>query len=339
MNIYIVYFTLFALFFQAQIHAKWVDLEECLDEFIVETNQICLPEYPDAFNPSMIRLNDSILMIFRIRDPISKSTNEMGLVWLNENFERISKVYLLEVRNRTSYGRSFSQDPRLIKIANDFFIVYNDTLGSLYKDVRRMVVAKLQFDKDAFFIDNPRMLTLFDHEIWNRHEKNWVPFNYQDHLMLAYSIQPHSILKPIIHEERCESISSTICTPRWSYGELRGGTQGLIVGNEYLAFFHSSREMQTMQSSGKKITHYFMGAYTFESSPPFAITSMSDKPIIGKNFYNGKIHKTWKPLRVVFPGGYVFNDRYIWVAYGRQDHEIWIAKMDRDKLLKSLRKT
>jgi len=319
------------------LYSKLIDLEANSDEFILDTKQIVISEYPDAFNPSIIRYNNSILMIFRIRDSILNTTNQMGLVWLDENFNPYSKVYLLEIRS-TMKGKSMAQDPRLILNGDDLYIVYNDTLGSLYKDVRRMVVAALHFADDTFYIENPTMLTLFDHELWNRHQKNWAPFIYNGKLFLTYSINPHTIFNPIIAEERCESVASTISKSNWDFGELRGGSQCFLVGCEYLGFFHSSKEMPTLQSNGKKITHYFMGAYTFDQNPPFAITSVSETPIIGKNFYNGITHKTWKPLRVVFPGGYIFDNEYIWVSYGRQDHEIWIVKMEREKLLNSLKR-
>ena len=117
---------------------------------------------------------------------------------------------------------------------------------------------------------------------------------------------------------------------------LRGGTPGLLIDKEYLAFFHCSKGMATQQSEGKMMTHYFMGAYTYSASPPFALTRVSPKPIIGKNFYNGPMHNTWKPLRVVFPCGFVFDQKHIWIVYGRQDHETWVVKLDRNAFFKSL---
>ena len=39
---------------------------------------------------------------------------------------------------------------------------------------------------------------------------------------------------------------------------------------------------------------------------------------------------------VVFPCGYLFDDRFFWVSYGRQDHEIWICKIEREGLMKNL---
>jgi len=95
--------------------------------------------------------------------------------------------------------------------------------------------------------------------------------------------------------------------------------------------------MASTHSEGKTIYHYFMGAYTFSNDPPFEITAISPKPIIGKHFYTGIAYKPyWKPIRCVFPCGYISDEEFIWIAYGREDHECWVAKLDKKRLLDSL---
>ncbi len=80
-----------------------------------------------------------------------------------------------------------------------------------------------------------------------------------------------------------------------------------------------------------------MGAYTFSASPPFEITKISQEPIVGQNFYDGEYYKPyWVPVRCIFPCGFIIEDLYIYISYGRQDHEIWIAKLDKKALLMSL---
>jgi predicted GH43/DUF377 family glycosyl hydrolase len=337
---YLKFFVLIiTIVFNSFAHSKVIDLEEHTDNFILETKQINLKNYLLAFNPSIIRYKNAILMVFRIRDPLLKTTNEMGIIRLGSDLSPASKVYRVKIKPCAIQGNNQAQDPKLIVIKKELYLVYNDnTSKSSYLDVRRMVVAKLEFNGQDFVIEKSNMITTYDHEIKNRNEKNWVPFIYQHELHLAYSLKPHSIFNAVFHENRCESVSSTNNYFDWAYGELRGGTQCFLVDNEYLGFFHSCITMATKQSNNKAMPHYFMGAYTFEPEPPFSITSISREPIIGKNFYNGVTHNTWKPLRVVFPGGFVFDENYIWVSYGRQDHEMWIVKMDKKKLLKSLKR-
>lgn len=165
-----------------------------------------------------------------------------------------------------------------------------------------------------------------------------MPFDYRGNLLLAYSIQNHRILLPYLDgSNACSLYASTYSDLSWKWGELRGGTPAIRVGNEYLAFFHSSIQIATVHSDGQIMPHYFIGAYTFQKDPPFALTRISPKPIIGAGFYHGEIYTPyWHPVRVVFPCGFVYDDTYIWMSYGRQDHEIWIAKIDKAGLYNSL---
>ena len=218
-------------------------------------------------------------------------------------------------------------------------IVYSDNCNEVVTEGGfRMHVGELDFDGDKFFLTKLESLTDFPGVSSKRREKNWVPFDYQGNLLLAYSLLPHKIFRPDLDQSgECELFATTSSDISWKWGELRGGTPALRNGNEYLAFFHSSIKVATDHSNQKSIPHYFIGAYTFEKDSPFAITSISKEPIIGKNFYHGKTYSPyWHPVQVVFPCGFVFNDDYILLSYGRQDHEIWIAKIDKAGLLDSL---
>lgn len=312
-----------------------IDLEEHTDDFILETKQIIVPGFPGAFNASIIRWQGHLLLCFRIRDSKMVSTFEMGLVWLDDDFNPISTPQILEIwgQNPSSYIKN--QDPRLIIINQRLYILYSNFIDLDGIITRRMFIAELQNDYEKFFIENPICLHSFE-KTKKRWEKNWVPFNYYENLLLAYSIIPHHILKPFLDSGTCTTISLAPSSIDWQWGELRGGTPAILDGNEYLAFFHSSKIMATAHSRGKKIQHYFMGAYTFAAQPPFAITRMSPRPIVGKNFYHGQEYPTWKPLHVVFPVGLLADENYLWVTYGRQDFEIWVTKIDKKGLYKSL---
>jgi len=157
-------------------------------------------------------------------------------------------------------------------------------------------------------------------------------------ILLSYSINPHFVLKPNMENGNCTTQAKTKTEFPWEWGVLRGGTPAILDNGEYLAFFHSSKEIKTQQTKGKKYQHYFMGGYTFSAKPPFELTKITTHPIIGKGFYNGDTYegKTWKPLRVVFPGGFYVDNNFIWVFYGRQDHETWVTKLDKNKFYDSL---
>jgi predicted GH43/DUF377 family glycosyl hydrolase len=344
-----------------QLLSNIIDIEkEMTDSFVLSTKKLEIPGYPDAFNPSILKWSknkilisfrtggyqiasesddssDPMLMSFRFRDPLSGSTNGIGLILLDDKFNPITEPQEIEIPCPNPYFAKRQQDPRLIQVGNHIYIVYSNFVeGIRISEIRRMFVVELFFDGSRFYTGKPECFLHFEGENENRWQKNWVPFNYGGVLLLAYSINPHKVLRPIFGTGECSTVASPESRIEWSWGVLRGGTPALLDGNEYLGFFHSSTYLASIQSNGVTMQHYFMGAYTFNANPPFNVTRVSPKPIVGKNFYNGPIHNTWKPLRVVFPCGYIFDEKYVWVAYGRQDHEMWVAKIDKNGLYKSL---
>jgi len=309
------------------------NLEEKIPEFVLETKRISIPGFPDAFNPSIIQWKGRLLMCFRAYHPLTRTTNEIGLVYLNEEFEPEGEPKFLKFLSPDPYCLAKRQDPRLIEVNGNLHIVYNNAIEG---EVRRMLVARIDQRGDDFFVDSSDCMIDFEGQREVRSEKNWVPFAFENQLYLSYSLVPHKVFFPRIGENRCELAFLSLSAFKWNWGVLRGGTPALLIGDEYLAFFHCSKSMATQHSKCKSIPHYFMGAYTFSAKPPFHLTRISPEPIVGKNFYKGPAYKTWKPLRVVFPGGFVSDDRFIWIVYGRQDHESWMVKLDKKQLLDSL---
>ncbi|OJU80572.1 MAG: hypothetical protein BGO10_10710 [Chlamydia sp. 32-24] len=316
----------------------FVNLEDKAQDFVLESKQISIPGYLTAFNPTIIRWKNSLLLAFRIRHPVTAITNYVGLVWLDDDFNIKSQVYILDIPHQNKPLPSKLQDPRLITINDQLYMVFSDIIpGTIIPEVRRVFISQIHFDGVSFIADNPECLSKFKNEREQRWEKNWTPFVYNNELFLSYSLSPHRILKPLPGTGSCDEFASTTNSIQWKWGVLRGGTQAFLIDNDhYLSFFHTSISMATTHSNGKLMPHYFMGAYLFSSQPPFEIKQVSPRPIIGKGFYSGPAYKTWKPLRVVFPCGFVFDNDYIWVTYGKQDHEIWVAKIHKKKLLKSL---
>jgi predicted GH43/DUF377 family glycosyl hydrolase len=330
---------LLLLFFHPALKATLTDLEKRAQDFVLETRQLHIPGFPHAFNPSIIRWNGELLLSFKIiPNPAASFHSYIGVIWLDENFNPVGKPQILTTRDPSSPIPSRADDARLMLAHDQLYLIYSDCPEpKISPKGFRMYIAELHYTREGFFVGKPEGLLHFEGESEKKREKNWVPFDYQDHLYLAYSLVPHRILEPMLGTQSCEEVCTSHSQIQWKWGELRGGSSALLQGDQYLAFFHSSIDTATVHSDGKKISHYFMGAYTFAKDPPFAITAISPEPIIGPRFYHGEIYKPyWKPVRVVFPYGYVSDEKYLWVAYGRQDHEIWIAKLDREGLMKSL---
>lgn len=315
----------------------YIDLESADQDFVLESKQICIKEYPTAFNPSIVRWKGSLLMCFRTWHPITKSTDDIGMIWLDDDFNIKSPPTILQVPVYPTGIPSKKQDPRLIVVKDRLYMILNNVIkGAVSPEVRRMFFTEIHMDGDRLYTDPLEGFLNFEGEREQRWEKNWAPFEYNGELLLEYSHAPHRILRPVPGTSSCQEFSTSKCKPEWPWGILRGGTQAYLDGDKYIGFFHSTVNLPTVHSKGKIMPHYVMGAYTFAAEPPFEVTHVSPAPIVGKGFYTGPAYKTWKPLRVVFPGGFVFDDNYVWVVYGKQDHEVWVVKFDKKKLLDSL---
>ncbi|MDP1881019.1 MAG: hypothetical protein Q8K60_08790 [Parachlamydiaceae bacterium] len=309
-------------------------------EWVLETKQIHIPGYPHAFNPSIVKWKNNYLLSFRIvADMKDKFTCRIGLVKLDENFNVINKPQLLDTVEVDTGIPPRIDDARLILNNDQLWMIYADNK----KDIKvtaggfRVYLGQLIEENGQFILLNQECLSKFEGEKKTVREKNWTPFIYNQEILLAYSLNPHRIFSPIIGLGECLTITETEGNIFWPWGTLRGGTPALLNGDHYLGFFHSSIDMESSFLSGKKHAHYFMGAYTFSSEPPFEIKMISPKPIIGQTFYQGNDYTPyWKPVTVVFPCGFIDDGQFIWISYGKHDHECWIVKLNKTGLMESL---
>lgn len=260
------------------------------------------------------------------------------MVWLNKSLEPISKPQLLKLRKSNCTAPSRCEDGRLLFVNDHLYLIYSDNEDVVIsKGGFRMYVAEIDYMSDTFQIKKVEKLAEFEDNDEHRREKNWVPFEYKNKLLLSYSLEPHKVLLPVLEKGVCKSVALTNHKLEWDFGELRGGTTALRNNDHYLAFFHSFKRMYTVHAPGKNAKCYCMGAYLFSAKPPFRITHMSPVPLVGKKFYQGSQYVPyWGTVVAIFPCGFIFQDEKILVAYGRQDHEMWIATLDKKKLYASL---
>lgn len=337
---YYFYTLLFTSIFTSSLFCE-INLENEASTFVLKTKQICIPGYTHAFNPSIIRWEDKILMSFRtipknskINSFCSSADSFIGLVFLDDDFNPCGPAQILDFD--CDYQRP--EDARLVKVGCSLYLVYSDNRNCHLNDEGfRMHVTEIIICDDKIRLGHTDSILYFEGEDKLRREKNWAPFDYEGNLLMAYSLASHKILYPVPLTDRAESVCTTEANFEWNMGELRGGTPACMDDDEYLAFFHSSKIMNTVHSKGLDIPHYFIGAYTFNKEPPFEITQISKEPIIAEGFYEGEEYAPyWHPVSVVFPCGFITDEHYIYMSYGRQDHEIWIVKLDKKGLKQSL---
>lgn len=304
---------------------------------VAATKRIYLDEFQGAYNPSLIAYEDGYLLTFR-HSPQRYSTpwvSLIGIVKLDKEFNPVSRPQILDTRVYFTNTPQQAEDARIFSYNGKIYVIYNDNVDILspsYWDRRDMYMAELFYNGYEFAVGPPLKLI---HEkrypfiLW---QKNWSPFVWKGTLLLSYTLNPHEVLIPNLKSGTCYYTFDTNKSIQWNFGSLRGGTPAKLVGDEYLAFFHSCIYTTSTCSDGNEMWHYVMGAYTFDTEPPFELRKVSAMPIDTLGFYTYSAY--WK--RVIYPGGFEIDGRNLYLAYGKDDSEMWIATINLDALMESL---
>lgn len=308
------------------------------NKIVTSTKKIRIKNYAGAFNPSIVKFKDGYLMSFRWSpNPMYEHwISYIGLVLLDSSFDPISTVDILETRQYNNATPSQAEDGRIFYLNDKLYVIYNDNMELTlpnYWERRDMHIAEIVWDENnKFDVLEPLRLThqtKYRDRAW---QKNWNPFVWNDHLYLIYGVDPHEIIFPDLVSGICKPVSEV--KPRnldWDYGTLRSSTPAQLVDGEYLSFCHSGI-MKKTEFSSYELWHFHMGAYTFQAHPPFAITKISAKPLESPDFYSYSSYDK----RVVYPGGYIIDGPNVYLVYGKDDCEIWVATIDLAELKKSL---
>ncbi|OGN64307.1 MAG: hypothetical protein A3E80_05615 [Chlamydiae bacterium RIFCSPHIGHO2_12_FULL_49_9] len=329
---------LFALLLSARLFGQELDLSSWVGpELVLSAKQIILPKFPGAFNPSILETDAGYILTFRYcpDNYWNPWVNFIGAALLDDSYNLISEPELLSTGLNTCCVKSQAEDARIFSYQNRIYLIYNDNVEvsrPWYRDRRDLFIAELIYKDGHFSLLHPIKL-FYEHRYYSQYwQKNWTPFVWNDRLFLSYSINPHEILFPNLNDGSCYHCYETAAPIPWTLGVIRGSSPAILVDGEYLSFFHSGHQLKSSVSRGGILWHYFMGAYTFSPNPPFQITKFSQEPIVGRGFYAPSHHEK----KVIFPGGFVVSGSKIIVAYGRDDEEIWIAELDKGKLMNSL---
>lgn len=155
------------------------------------------------------------------------------------------------------------------------------------------------------------------------HEKNWIWFQHDGAWHCQYSINPGDVFKVDRQGAVIDSWKTREASIGWDNGlPLRGGTPPVRLGDEYLAFFHTSIMWQ------KPKRRYYMGAYTFAAEPPFALKRITAEPLLVGSEHD--FRALGGPL-VIFPAGCTLRDGQWLVVFGVNDEACgWLRIPDND---------
>lgn len=151
----------------------FVDLEERVQDFVLETKKIEIPGYPEALNASMIRWNGSILMSFRvIPDRKLSFTSLLGLIWLDNDFSPISEPQILTTRTATALSPSRAGDGRLVAVGDRLYLVYDDNEDAkITRGGFRVYMGEITCHQGLFTLENIECLSQFEGMDAKRREK------------------------------------------------------------------------------------------------------------------------------------------------------------------------
>ncbi len=140
------------------------------------------------------------------------------------------------------------------------------------------------------------------------YEKNWLWFLADGNLVLLYKANPWTI--NIFGNRWSEKQEIKIPGVTWPYGEIRGGTTPVRVGDLYFTFHHSSLPWKG------RYRRYYAGCLAFDAKPPFTPRLITNEPLL-----IGSQNDKWsqrKPL-VVFPCGALYKNETWLVTLGVND--------------------
>ena len=306
---------------------------------ILRTQKVIVPGYPKAFNPSLIAYGEGYLLSFRVRHKVSpkqkpllsrsKDISFVGVVKLDKSFKAVAQsAQLLEITSYSSQLSATAEDARLLNIGGRIYIFFNDLPLSETQGHYALYYGEL-IEKEGTFVLKEQAKPL-NYAQAVPIEKNWSPFTADGKLYLIYSDAPRVILEVDRETGNCSEVARTPSQWRWQWGEIRGGTPALLLADGYfLTFFHSSIPVDPFNKKKGRI--YVMGAYTFEKNLPFSPLAVTPSPVGQPQDYTKE-----NQHKVVFPGGLVIENDFIYVAWGKNNKQVCLTVFDKKKLLDSM---
>ena len=307
------------------------------NQFILSVKNINIRNVFAPHNASLIENDHGYLLFFRydiVRQMhLNHFNSHIGVAELDREFNQTENEF-----TTIDTGSDYSEDPRVFIAKGKLYLTYNDIFPqNFYSRSIRLAEIDLKTSK-ALSIQN---LDVKMEQI----EKNWAPFAVVDdenreQIHFEYQLfSPRKILKVDQTPEWLDFMEQSLEETNWSkkWGAPRGGAPARLIDGEYVSFFHSSFV------DNRGIYWYLMGAYTFEAKPPFKVTAISPYPIFFRGIYNSKCINTADVNKfVIFPAGFAIENKdektILHLGCGENDGAVKIISMDKDKLLKSLKK-
>jgi predicted GH43/DUF377 family glycosyl hydrolase len=270
---------------------------------IAPNNSVILSLPARSFNPAIALFGERRIVAWRHGNrPGSVVVTEADSDWQPIR----TSAPRLALRGNRCHG-SF-EDPRIFRFKDRLWLAFTWVRHRRGRQAIAPLDANLTISRCFVFNSTERV------------EKNWQFFDHAGILHVVYRPFPHVIGRILGGQMRiADTTSGHLC---WNYGEPRGGTPPVRIGNEYFSLFHSS------------IRRQYVGAlYAFSANPPHLITRWPTQPCIMA------ANDSWRgtQVKVVFPSGAIYADGAWTLAYGWHDTHCCIATFKHETLLNSLK--
>lgn len=288
---------------------------------VVQVPMRTLFDSPRNYNASIIEFGGRRIMAYRSHRMDQNGRCAIAMCDLDEKWQG-SRNHWIDLP--LPGGDEHHEDPRLFVFGGVLHLAYTETRFrqpqpyTCCMRYARLALKRRKWAADAVFWPQ------YGNNSGTSLEKNWQFFELDGKLHAIYSSDPHVVLE--IDGNTVKKVHAGAPSQvQWPWGIIRGGTPPLrLASGEFLTVFHSSLPYPVEPHWRR----YYAGAYTFEATPPFRITSISQAPILNSSGEDGHVadpRKTsWKPF-VVFPGGIIPHAEGFYVSYGINDYLTAVA--------------
>lgn len=292
------------------------------------------------FNPGLVRYGDQILMSYRVIT--ANGQRRLAICRLNEAMQVVPGS-AVPFSDSIVDGGDWHADARFCSFRDRLYLHYNDG----YRQPNHIYLIEVDpgslracTPARELLLEGPRRLV----------EKNWMLFAHDNELWAVYSICPQIILRVALNDH-----GPILCRPvyqhAWDatpyttqFGELRGGSPPVRVGDQYISFFHSAYRVRfwrrlcfrLLRKRPTKILRYVGGAYGFAAQPPFAPLWYSPTPLLqpSTRLRRNQSQLDQRVERSVYPCGALFQDQQWLVTFGAQEEYCCLATLPVDLIAK-----
>ena len=284
------------------------------------------------FNPSLIELKGRDYLFTRrtrwVNPGVSKDAlNDIAIFDVTESVPKLASIPKLA----STYAGEQWDDPRAIVVDGKVYV----SCAKWFAPVKRTTYQSLMVLSDDWAEASVFLEPKFGGngtavKLGARHEKNWVWFIHDGRWHCVYLTNPMTVYAMPEHGYRAQTFKNRAVMLPYQFGEPYGGTTPVLVGDEYVIFFHSFLPWIAPRR------RYYMGAATFSAKPPFALKRICSKPILAGSEYDP--HMYGGPP-CIFPCGALLRGGQWLVTFGVNDENcgwIKIPHSELDALMKPI---